>query len=226
MIEQNIKIILSKMPPDIQVVAAAKSRGVDEIRQAVSAGIKVIGENYVKEALDKFEIIGREVEWHLIGHLQKNKVKKAVKIFDMIETLDCLDLAESLNAECRKIDKIMPVLIEVNSASEPQKYGLLNEEVESFLAKVDGLKNLKFMGLMTMGPFTDDREVLRDCFKKTKYLFEKVKLDRGDLMDWKYLSMGMSSSYDTAIEQGANIVRIGTAIFGPRTYKKKCSYED
>ena len=219
MIKENIENILKDLPPGVKIVAAAKERSVDEIREAISSGIKIIGENYINEARSKFEVIGKEVKWHFIGHLQKNKAKYAAKIFNVVETLDSLELAEVLDRECCKINKIMPVFLEINSASEPQKQGILIEEAEGFLDKILRFKHLKPSGLMTMGPFSDNPEELRPFFKKTKNLFDKIKLNYGNILEWKYLSMGMSFSYQIAIEEGANIVRIGAAVFGPRKQK-------
>jgi len=219
MIEENLKNILKELPVGVELVVAGKERSIQEVAAAVEAGAKIIGENYVKEAKEKFDAIGRKVRWHLIGHLQRNKAKHAVKIFDMIETLDSLELAQVLDKECKSLGKIMPVLIEVNSAAEPQKYGILPQGIKSFLEKILPFNNLKPMGLMTMGPFLDEIEKIRPFFKKTKELFDELKSDYGDKLEWRYLSMGMSDSYKIAIEEGANIVRIGTAIFGPRKHK-------
>ncbi len=215
MIKENLETILKQLPQGAELVVAGKARTIEEIKETVACGAKIIGENYVKEAKDKIAAIGREVKWHLIGHLQKNKAKTAVEIFDMIETLDSLELAEALDKECAKINKIMPVLIEVNSASESQKSGVLPEAAEKFLKEILVFSHLKPMGLMTMGPWSDDAEVLRPYFKKTKELFDKIKKVFGS-NDWQYLSMGMSASWKVAIEEGANLVRIGTAIFGER----------
>jgi pyridoxal phosphate enzyme (YggS family) len=216
MIEENLKIILQELPKSVELVVAVKDRSIEEVESAVRAGAKAVGENYVKEAQAKFEVIGNRARWHFIGHLQKNKAKDAVKIFDMIETLDSPELAEVLNRECEKIGKIMPVLIEVNCAAEPQKYGVLPQDVKGILKKILFLNNIKPMGLMTMGPFLDEIEKIRPFFKKTKELFDEIKSDYADKLEWRYLSMGMSDSYKIAIEEGANIVRIGTAIFGER----------
>ena len=216
MIKENLKNILKQLPLGVELVAATKERTIEEIKEAVSAGVKIIGENYVKEAKEKSAAIGKEVKWHLIGHLQKNKAKAAVEIFDLIETLDSSELAEALDKESRKINKIMPVLVEVNCACEPQKSGVLPEAVEKFLKEILVFPNLKPMGLMTMGPWADDAETLRPYFKKTKALFDKIKQVYGTKFDWRYLSMGMSVSWRVAIEEGANLVRIGTAIFGER----------
>ncbi|MBU1113346.1 MAG: YggS family pyridoxal phosphate-dependent enzyme, partial [Candidatus Omnitrophica bacterium] len=171
MIKENFQNILSQLPPGVELVAAAKERSVDEIKAAISAGARIIGENYVKEAKDKVAVVGRDVKWHLIGHLQKNKAKAAVGIFDMIETLDSLELAGILDQECKRINKFMPVLIEVNSAGELQKAGILPEAAEKFLKQILVFSNLKPMGLMTMGPWLDDVEGLRPYFKKTKDSF-------------------------------------------------------
>ena len=216
MISENIKTILAELPQGVELVVATKERSSDEIKEALRAGAKIIGENYLKEAKAKFELIGKEARWHFIGHLQRNKVKQAVKIFDLIETLDSLELAAVLDKECKKIAKVMPVLIEVNSASEPQKQGVLPEDVEGFLNELLSFSNLKVVGLMTMGPWLENPEEIRPYFRKTKELFDKIKASYQGKIELQYLSMGMSSSWKIAIEEGANIVRIGTAIFGGR----------
>jgi hypothetical protein len=216
MIENNVKKILKELPPNVKLVAATKTRSVSEIEEAIKAGIKIIGENYIKEAQSKFEVIGRKVEWHLIGHLQKNKVKRAVKIFDMIETIDSQELAELIDKECAKINKIMPILIEINIAEEPQKSGVLPHKVEELVEKIIPLKNLKLEGIMTMGPLVDEPERIRPFFRKTKEIFERIRSIYHNELEFRYLSMGMSDTYKIAIEEGANIVRVGSAIFGPR----------
>lgn len=216
MISENFKKIAGELPAGVELVIAVKDRNVQEVNEAVAAGARIIGENYINQAKSKFSLISQDVRWHFIGHLQKNKAKQAVKIFDMIETLDSLALAQILDKEAKKIGKILPVLIEINSAGEPQKSGILAEGLRDFLKQVLGLDNLKVMGLMTMGPWLEDPQALRPFFKKTKELFDVVKIKYPDKPDWKYLSMGMSDSYKIAIEEGANIVRLGTAVFGPR----------
>ena len=214
MIKESIQKLLFSLPKEVNLVAATKGRSAEEIKEAISSGITAVGENYVQEAQEKFKIIGNSVKWHLLGHLHKNKVKLAVSIFDMIETLDSLDLAKALDRECKKNNKILPVLIEVNSAGELQKSGVLPEAVYDFAREVLKLDNLKLMGLMTMGPLVDEPEAIRPFFKKTKEIFDKIRRIYPENTDLKYLSMGMSGSYKVAIEEGANIVRIGTAIFG------------
>lgn len=216
LIRENIKNLFKELPQDVMLVCAVKSRNLEEILEAVEAGITVIGENYVQEAEKHFEVIGDKVKWHLIGHLQLNKVKKAVGIFDMIETLDSLELAEELNRRCREIKKIMPVLVEINSAKEPQKFGIFPEDVMSFIKEVSSLENIRIQGLMTMGPAFLDPEKMRPYFKLTKELFDKIKNLNLNNVEMRYLSMGMSDSYLVAISEGANIIRIGTKIFGRR----------
>jgi len=218
MINENVIRILEDMPPEVYLEAAVKQQSVENVQEALSAGIKIIGDNYIREAKEKFAIIGKKAKWHFIGHLQKNKVKPAVEIFDMIETMDCLELAEILDKQCKRCDKIMPILIEVNSGRESQKHGLIPESVEEFLEKVIRFANLKVMGLMTMGPWLENCECLRPYFKQTKELFDAIKEKKYDNLDWRYLSMGMSSSYKIAIEEGANIVRVGEGIFGKRKF--------
>lgn len=216
MIKENVQKILKELPEGVQLVAAAKARTPQEIFEAMEAGVKIVGENYVQEALEAFKVVGHRVRWHFIGHLQKNKVKKAVEMFDMIETVDSLKIAEEIDKRCAELGKVMPVLIEINSGREEQKFGVLPEDAEAFLKELAHLKNLKVEGLMTMGPFTGDPENARPYFIETKKIFDKIKSLTLPGLEMKYLSMGMTNSYRIAIEEGANMVRIGTKIFGPR----------
>ncbi len=215
-IESNVKSLFQELPPHVVLVAAAKSRTPEEILAAVRAGIKVIGENYVQEALAAWPIVGRRVEWHFIGHLQRNKVKKAVEIFDMVETVDSLELGQEINKRCAALGKTMPVLIEVNSGREPQKFGVLPEEAVSLATELSYLPHLRVEGLMTMGPEAGDPEEARPYFQLTRQLFEEIQSLKLPGVEMKWLSMGMSHSYRVAIEEGANMIRLGTKIFGPR----------
>jgi len=218
MIEENVKKILDELPTSVELVAASKTRTPEEILQAIQAGIKIIGQNYVQEAQKAYSIIGQQVKWHFIGHLQRNKVKKAVEIFDMIETIDSIALASEIDKQCRRLDKIMPILIEINSGREQQKYGIFPEDMEDLTKKISGLKNIKIQGLMTMGPMFGNPEDARPYFIETKKIFDKIRtLDIPDI-EMKYLSMGMTNSYLVAVEEGANLVRIGSKIFGPHNY--------
>ena len=218
MIRENVKKILRELPKGVQLVAAAKTRSPVEILDAVTAGVSIIGENYVQEAEKIFKVVGPEIKWHLIGHLQSNKAKKAVEIFDMIETVDSLKLAAAIDKACRKAGKTMSVLIEINSAEEPQKAGVMPDAAASLIKNMSVLENIKIMGLMTMGPFSINPEELRPCFRITKALFEEIKAQVLPRVNMTCLSMGMSDSYKVAIEEGATLVRIGTGIFGKRNY--------
>jgi len=215
-IRKNVGAVLQELPPHVQLIAAAKSRAPEEVREAVEAGVKIIGENYVQEAAATQAFVGRVVKWHFIGHLQTNKVRRAVEIFDLIETVDSLKLGLEIDKRSRERGKIMPVFIEINSGREPQKSGVLPEEAEGLIGELARLTGLKVEGLMTMGPETGDPEDSRPFFRLTKDLFDR--LDRTSIpgVAMVSLSMGMSHSYRVAIEEGATMVRLGTVIFGPR----------
>lgn len=219
MIKKNVKKILDELPEDVELVAAAKTRTPEEMREAIEAGIKIVGENYVQEAQKAFEAIGKRVKWHFIGYLQKNKVKKAVKIFDMIETIDSYTLAQEIDKRCSQISKIMPILIEINSGREEQKSGVFPEDALDLIQEISLLPQIKVMGLMTMGPRFGNPEDSRPYFTETRKVFEKIKALNLPRIEMKYLSMGMTNSYQIAIEEKANMVRIGTLIFGKRNYK-------
>jgi hypothetical protein len=214
MIKENVKRLLQELPTHVQLVAAAKARSTVEIQEAIDAGVKIIGENYVQEAERIFRIIGNKVKWHFIGHLQKNKLKRAVKIFDMIETVDSQAVAEEIDKICASENKIMPILVEINSGREKQKFGILPEETQDFIKNISGLKNIRVMGIMTMGPYSGDPEQARPYFIETKRIFDNVRSLHISGVQMRYLSMGMSNSYQIAVEEGANIVRIGSKIFG------------
>ncbi|HTY82184.1 MAG TPA: YggS family pyridoxal phosphate-dependent enzyme [Dehalococcoidales bacterium] len=208
--------LLGELPPDVLLVAAAKTREPSEILAAIDSGIKIIGENYVQEAERAYGAVGKRAEWHFIGHLQKNKVKKAVAIFDMIETVDSLDIAEEIGRRSGQIGKTMPVLVEINSGREPNKSGIFPEHAAELITDLSRISNVHIMGLMTMGPPVPKAEDMRRYFRETKALFEKIKALAIPGVEMKYLSMGMTDSYQIAIEEGANIIRLGTKIFGER----------
>ena len=216
MIRENIEKILRELPEGVRLEAAAKTRTPEEILEAIEAGLEIIGENYVQEAEKAFQVIGHRAKWHMIGHLQRNKAKKAVRVFDMIETMDSMRLAGEVDKSCQKIGKTMPVLIEINSGEEGQKSGVMPEDAISLIQEMSLLKNIKIMGLMTMGPFAGDPEDSRPYFIKTREIFEKLRGMNLPDVEMKVLSMGMSNSYRVALEEGANLVRIGTKIFGER----------
>ncbi len=215
-IKENVRQLLQELPPGVELVAAAKQQPPEKIMVAIEAGVKIIGENYIQEATEAFKIIGPQVSWSFIGHLQKNKVKKALEIFDIIETVDSLELAQELNKRCSTLNKLMPVLIEVNSGREPQKFGAWPEKVEGLARGILSLSHLRLYGLMTMGPFEGNPEEARPYFRETKQLYDYLRNLNLTGAEIKILSMGMTNSYRVAIEEGANRVRIGTKIFGPR----------
>jgi pyridoxal phosphate enzyme (YggS family) len=216
MIEENVKRLLSELPQGVILLAAAKERSADEISRAIKAGITMIGENYIQDALGVINEVEGNAEWHFIGHLQRNKVKKAAEIFDMIESVDSLRLAKEIEKCCEQRNKVMPVLIEINSGEEAQKHGVLPQEVIPLVREVSSMSHIKIMGLMTMGPRFGDPEDSRPYFRKTRQLFERIEDLHLHDVEMRYLSMGMTNSYGVAIEEGANLVRIGTKIFGER----------
>ena len=208
---------MAELPGGVELVAAAKTRTPEEILNAVEAGVEIIGENYVQEAKRAYEVVGKKAKWHFIGTLQRHNVRrKMVEIFDMIETVDSVEIAQEIDKRCAQIGKVMPVLIEINSGREKQKSGVLPEDAEQLIREVSGLRNIKVMGLMTMGPRFGNPEDSRPYFVETRKIFERIKeLDLPNV-EMRFLSMGMTNSYKIAIEEGANIVRIGTRIFGER----------
>jgi pyridoxal phosphate enzyme (YggS family) len=217
LIKQNVAQLLAGLPDGVGVVAAAKTRTPEEVLEAVQAGVKIIGENYVREAKEAYELVGKRAKWHFIGTMRKHNVRKTVlEIFDMIESVDSLEIAREINRKCAQIGKIMPILIEVNSGREPQKSGVLPEDAERLVREISGLRNIKVMGLMTMGPRFGNPEDSRPYFAETRRIFEKIKGLKLPNVEMKYLSMGMTNSYQVALEEGANIIRIGTRIFGER----------
>ncbi|MFO7461585.1 MAG: YggS family pyridoxal phosphate-dependent enzyme [Desulfatiglandales bacterium] len=216
MIRERVKAILEELPPGVQLVGAAKTRTPEEILEAVDGGLEIVGQNYVQEAERAFEVIGNRVKWHMIGHLQTNKAKKAAKVFDMVETVGSTRLAQELDKVCGKMNKVMPILIEINSGEEEQKAGVMPEEATALIEEISGFQHVRVMGLMTMGPFEGDPEDSRPYFRKTRRIFDQIKAMNLPRVEMRNLSMGMSNSYKVAVEEGANIVRIGTLLFGER----------
>lgn len=199
-------------PSEITLVAVTKTHGADVINEAVAAGVTDIGENKVQEILAKYDDVTSGVRWHLIGHLQTNKVKSIVDKVCMIHSVDSLHLAEEINKRCKAIGKTMDILIQVNAAGEEQKSGVAPKDVLPLYNEVSKLENLRVRGLMQIAPETDNPESIRKYFKEVKEIFDSIPgLD--------VLSMGMSGDYEIAIEEGATMVRIGSAIFGERNYK-------
>ena len=215
-IEKRVCSVIKKLPPSVELVGAVKMRTVEEVLAGICGGLRIIGHNYVQEAEGMFPVIGNKVKWHMIGHLQKNKVKKAVNIFDMIETLDSYPLAEALERHCANLERVMPVLIEVNSGEESNKTGVNPVEVEPLIRQVSRLSHVRVEGLMTMGTGFGDPESARPYFRLTREIFDRIRQAGIPDVEMRYLSMGMSNTYEVAIEEGASMVRIGTELFGER----------
>ena len=200
---------------EIILIAVTKNHGVDVMREAIDAGAKHIGENRVQEAAEKFPELNRSVTRHLIGHLQTNKAKAAVKLFDVIQSVDSEHLAAAIDKAAFNVDKVQDILIQVNAAREVQKSGVAPENLTALIKFVDGLKNLRLRGLMFIAPNFTDVEECRPLFRKMRTLFDEIKSGREN---FDFLSMGMTHDYKIAVEEGANVLRIGTAIFGERNY--------
>ncbi|NPA94000.1 MAG: YggS family pyridoxal phosphate-dependent enzyme [Thermodesulfobacteria bacterium] len=204
-------------PDEITVVAVSKRKPASMIRELFNCGQRVFGENYVQEGVAKVEELAdlHEIKWHFIGHLQRNKAKLAVQHFDWIETVDSERLANALNKRAQELNKCVNVLVQVNIGQEESKYGVMKEDVPPLLEHVHGLSNLKLKGLMTIHPVSSSKEEARKWFRQMAALKRELEASYPE-MDLSELSMGMSRDYDIAIEEGATIVRIGTALFGPR----------
>lgn len=200
----------------VKLLAATKSQRIELIRAAVDAGITLIGENYVQEAAGKKPLISEAIEWHMIGHLQRNKVKAAVDLFDVFESLDSLPLARELDKEGQKRNKVIRVFVEVNLGGEESKTGVSESAATFLVQQVASLSHLRIEGLMTVPPYREDPEQVRPFFRKLRLLQEKLSEIRSPRLELRELSMGMSHDYSVAIEEGASIVRIGTALFGTR----------
>lgn len=207
-------------PADIKLVAATKDVPADLIEEAVKSGITDIGENRVQEAERKFDALKNfPVTWHMIGHLQTNKVKQAVEIFSVIQSVDSEKLADEISNRARKrID----VMIEVNTSGEAAKFGTAPDKAIQLARYISALKNIKLIGLMTVGPLTSDGSATRNSFRMLAGLFDQIKVLNLPAVELKYLSMGMSQDFETAIEEGSNLVRVGRAIFGIE--HRKASY--
>jgi pyridoxal phosphate enzyme (YggS family) len=223
-IKNNIRIIKEKIkkaalktnrnPEKIKLVAVTKTVTIEQIKEAINAGIKIIGENKVHEAKEKYRILTAETEWHLVGHLQTNKVKYAVEIFDLIHSVDSVKLAKEINKRSLQFGKISNVLIEVNVSGEDTKYGIKPEEAELFIKIISEFPRISVRGLMTIAPMVKDKEETRPYFGKLRELSEEIKSKNIRNVKMDYLSMGMTEDFEIAIEEGANMVRIGRGIFG------------
>ena len=200
----------------VRLVAVSKTVPVARLQEAVAAGQTLFGENYLQEAQPKIAALGDAAHWHFVGHLQTNKAKQAVELFDLVHSVDSIKLARELARQAEKLGKRMPVLIQVNISQEATKFGVEKDEAVELIKEAAGLKGLEVQGLMTIGPLFDEPEMSRPYYVALRHLRDEMAASGLVKADLKYLSMGMSLDYQVAIEEGANLVRVGTAIFGPR----------
>jgi len=219
-IQEHIALVcnrLGKNPEDIIFVGVTKYADVEQIKEVLKTGITHIGENRVQEAKEKFvalENLGH-VTKHMIGHLQTNKVKDAVVLFDVIQSVDSFKVAQEIEKQAAKLEKTIDVLIEVNISGEEQKHGFIVKDVMADMEMTRSFSHMRIKGLMGMAPFVEDKDVIRNCFRQLKKLFEEAKekfLDCSNI-EMKYLSMGMTADYEMALEEGSNMVRIGRAMY-------------
>ena len=208
----------SDLTDDVRLVAVTKNHDAEAMREAIAAGAEIVGESRVQEAEKKYVLFRNTVEWHLIGHLQTNKAKQAVRIFDVIESVDSEKLANAINKEAEKIGKMQDILVQVNLAKEDSKSGVYREDLQEVLQAVTKLPNLRLRGLMCMAPNYDDVEKCRPLFREMYKIYQQIKEMGLPASNIDMLSMGMTHDYEIAVEEGANVVRVGTAIFGPRQY--------
>ena len=221
-IEDNYRRLRESIPEQVTLVVAAKQRTAQEVREVIRAGATDIGENYVQQGEEAFLALdekARTVRWHLIGHLQRNKINKALKVFDLFQTIDSIETAAAVNKRVpSSVKTVVPVLIEVNIGAEESKAGIgpQFENIQRLAMYIAGTEFLQLEGLMTIGPLAGNPEDSRPYFRQTRAIFENLNALRLPGVRMKTLSMGMSNSYRIAIEEGSNMVRVGTAIFGPR----------
>ncbi len=217
-IEKNLEEITDTLPSNVTLVAVTKTHGTEEINKAIDWGVTDIGENKVQEILEKYPHV-KPVRWHLIGHLQTNKVKQIIDKVHLIHSVDSMKLAGEINKRAGQVGKTVNVLIQINSAGEESKFGIETEETEMMVKQIlDECENIKICGLMCIAPFDEDPDNVREYFRVVKEQYDELaKIDHENL-EFKYLSMGMSHDYRVAVSEGSNMVRIGSVIFGRRNY--------
>lgn len=203
---------------DVLLVAVTKTHSPGEINEAIDCGITDIGENKVQEILDKYDKV-KPVRWHMIGHLQTNKVKYIIDKVCLIHSVDSVKLAKEINKRAAAHDKVMDILIQVNAAHEESKWGIDPQDTGALINEIlESCPNVRIKGLMSVAPYADDPDEIRPFFAEVKQLYDEYAKIDNEMIDFEYLSMGMSHDYLTAIEEGSNLVRVGTAIFGARVY--------
>ena len=215
MIEKKIKEIYNSISKDIELVAVSKTKSKEEILQAYNAGQKIFGENKVQEMTKKYEELPTDIKWHMVGHVQSNKIKYMAPYVDLVHGIDSVKSLKILNKEAKKNNRIIKCLLQLKISDEFTKFGLSEKEIESILNSINilGLKNINVAGIMTIGTFTNNIDIVNKEFGKTKKIFDNLKTTFPNL---KILSMGMSNDYKLAIKNGSNMIRIGSLIFGKR----------
>lgn len=210
-----------RKPEEVLLVAVTKLHGPDEMNEAIDAGITDIGENKVQEILDKYDRV-KPVRWHLIGHLQTNKVKYIIDKVSMIHSVDSMKLAKEIDKRAAQHGLTMDILVQVNSAEEESKFGITTEETDQLIADIaEQCPNIRIKGLMCIAPFEENPEDVREYFAEVKQIYDKYVDKKTDRVDFEYLSMGMTHDFEVAIEEGSNLIRVGTAIFGYRDYRSE-----
>ena len=217
-IKKNIEEVKSNINDDVLLVAVTKTHSPEEINVAIDCGITDIGENKVQEILDKYDKV-KDVRWHMIGHLQTNKVKYIIDKVCLIHSVDSLKLAKEISKRAAMHEKVMDILIQVNAAHEESKWGIDPAETGTLINEIlENCPNVRIKGLMSVAPWADDQDEIRPFFAEVKALYDKYGAIDNEMIDFEYLSMGMTHDYVTAVEEGSNLVRVGTAIFGARVY--------
>ena len=222
-VESNIQISCDKCDrprEDVTLIAVSKTKPVETLQKAYDLGVRIFGENKVQELVEKYEALPKDIEWHLIGHLQRNKVKYIIDKVSCIHSVDSIRLAETIEKEAAKHDRIINILIEVNVAEEDSKFGLKTEEVEELVREIAKFSHIRIQGLMTIAPFVADPEENRPVFQCLRKLSVDIRNKNIDNVSMNVLSMGMTNDYQVAVEEGATMVRVGTAIFGERDYTR------
>ena len=204
---------------DVTLIAVTKTYGVDLINEAIDCGVTDIGENRVQEIMEKYDYV-KPVKWHLIGHLQKNKVKYIIDKVELIHSVDSFELAKEIDKHAKKHEKIQRILLEVNVSGEESKFGIRPEDCAELCRQISELENVKIEGLMTIAPFVDDEEILKNVFSGLRELAENIGKENISRVDMKELSMGMTNDFPLAVTHGATMIRVGTGIFGKRDYTK------
>ena len=228
MLKENLEIVEEKIQEacnksgrnrkDVTLIAVSKTKPIETLQEAYDLGVRVFGENKVQELTEKYDALPKDIHWHMIGHLQRNKVKYIIDKVDLIHSVDSIRLAETIDKEAQKHDLVANILVEVNVAKEESKFGLMPEEVDGFIDEIAKLKHIQVKGLMTIAPFVENPEKNRTVFADLRKLSVDIAKKNVDNVNVSILSMGMTNDYEVAVEEGATMVRVGTGIFGARNY--------